>query len=109
MQNYKSTGEYTRFFSVAATPKDPTEKTIETITSETTTTPPPPPTIITTTTPTTTTTESPTTTTSVMSTRTFGNTTTNLTTSGAPCGLQGGPCVGLINAILLTSTVLYGK
>ena len=91
---------------MAATPRDATEKTIETITSETTTTPPPPPTTITTTT---TTTESPTTTTSVISTRTFGNTTTNLTTSGAPCGLQGGPCVGLINAILLTSTILCGK
>ena len=87
---------------MAATPRDATEKTIETITSETTTTPPPPPTTITTTT---TTTESPTTTTSVISTRTFGNT----TTSGVPWGLQGGPCVGLINAILLTSTVLYGK
>ena len=87
---------------MATTPKDTTEKTIETITSETTTTPPPPPTTITITT---TTTESTTTTTSVNPTRTFGNT----TTSGAPCGLQGGPCVGLINAILLTSMVLYGK
>ena len=91
-----------------ATSKKTMGKTTEITTSETTneiaTTIPPPPT---TTTPSTT--ESTTTTSSETSTRTLGTKTTNLTTSGAPRGLQGRSCEGLMYAILLTLMVLYEK
>ena len=91
-----------------ATSKKNMGKTTEITTSETTneiaTTIPPPPT---TTTPSTT--ESTTTTSSKTSTRTLGTKTTNLTTSGAPRGLQGRSCEGLMYAILLTLMVLYEK
>ena len=94
---------------MATTSKKTMGKTSEITTSETTnetttTTPPPPPT---TTTPPST--ESTTTTSSETSTRTLGTKTTYLTTSGAPRGLQGRSCEGLMYAILLTLMVLYEK
>ena len=54
-------------------------------------------------------TESTPTTSSEISTGTFGNLPTNLTTSSAPRGLQGRPYGGLIGAILLIEMFLYEK
>ena len=94
-----------------ATSKKTMGKTTEITTSETTneiTTPtPPPPPRTTTTIPSTT--ESTTTTSSEISTHTLGTKMTNLTTSGAPRGLQGRSCEGLMYALLLTLMVLYEK
>ena len=74
------------------------EKTIKT-----TATAPSPPTT------TTSATESTPTTSSEISTGTFGNLPTNLTTSSATRGLQGRPYGGLIGAILLIVMFLYEK
>ena len=84
---------------MVTTSKKTKEKTTKTTTSKTITTPNPP----------TTTTESDTTSSSEIPTGSFGNLPTNLTTSGAPHGLQGRPCVGLIEAIVWIVMFLYEK
>ena len=80
-----------------------TSKKTKEKTTETTAITPSPPTT------TTSTTESTPTTSSEISTGTFGNLPTNLTTSSAPRGLQGRPYGGLIGAILLIVMFLYEK
>ena len=83
---------------MVTTSQNTKEKTIKT-----TATAPSPPTT------TTSATESTPTTSSEISTGTFGNLPTNLTTSSAPRGLQGRPYGGLIGAILLMVMFLYEK
>ena len=81
----------------------PTSQNTKEKTIKTTATAPSPPTT------TTSATESTPTTSSEISTGTFGNLPTNLTTSSAPRGLQGRPYGGLIAAILLMEVFLYEK
>ena len=83
---------------MVTTSQNTKEKTIKT-----TATAPSPPTT------TTSATESTPTTSSEISTGTFGNLPTNLTTSSAPRGLQGSPYGGLIGAILFIVMFLYEK